>query len=443
MRCYFVLLLFVCSSIGAGPFLYTQLVDHFNGSSNATFQQRYFTHQCGTLSPKSPVFLYISGEAALGGIPNDWVTNGYCEEFDAMLVTLEHRYYGSSLPMGSSAPFTVQNLKLLSVEQALADLARFVSWFAQGRPVVTFGCSYAGAMSAWFRVRYPNVTIGAISSSGVVNPILDFHQFDTQISTSLKSVDKQCLDLLHEANRFIEALVVADPKKALSMFNTTGFHVLDFLYYIADAAAETVQYGYQDTLCHYLKGSNGNIVERYASFVNEFYANVFLGGDVISYSRYHVQLPRQSGTRAWWWQTCYELAYFQTAPAVTPIRSRRLDLKYFQDFCGYVFQGLAWPPATTRISNLYGGAKPDGTELFFFQSSQDPWQWAGVMHPLGPLRDEYTVVCADCGHCSDTRGCPSLPPLPTNSTQGGCANMNNVLTARTKAKQKIAQWLGK
>ena len=33
---------------------------------------------------------------------------------------------------------------------------------------ITVGGSYAGAMSAWFRAKYPHLTIGAIGSSGVV-----------------------------------------------------------------------------------------------------------------------------------------------------------------------------------------------------------------------------------------------------------------------------------
>jgi hypothetical protein len=96
-------------------------------------------------------------------------------------------------------------------------------------------------MSAWFRVRYPNVTVGSVSSSGVVNPILDFKLFDHQVAKSLREVDPKCLSLLRFANAEIEAELKTNPERVLSKFNATGLQELDFLYFIADAAAETVQ----------------------------------------------------------------------------------------------------------------------------------------------------------------------------------------------------------
>lgn len=35
-------------------------------------------------------------------------------------------------------------------------------------PWLTIGGSYPGAMSAWFRYKYPHLTVGAIASSAVI-----------------------------------------------------------------------------------------------------------------------------------------------------------------------------------------------------------------------------------------------------------------------------------
>jgi hypothetical protein len=68
----------------------------------------------------------------------------------------------------------------LSSEQALADLASFLT--AQGagdqKQTLVIGGSYPGALSAWFRVHYPQIAAASWSSSGVVQPIVDFWHFD-------------------------------------------------------------------------------------------------------------------------------------------------------------------------------------------------------------------------------------------------------------------------
>lgn len=74
---------------------------------------------------------------------------------------------------------TVQNLKYLSSEQALADLANFIqSMTAQyqltNNKWIIFGGSYAGAMAAWLRLKYPHLAYGAVSSSGPVLAQVNF-----------------------------------------------------------------------------------------------------------------------------------------------------------------------------------------------------------------------------------------------------------------------------
>jgi hypothetical protein len=49
------------------------------------------------------------------------------------------------------------------------------SWFV-------FGGSYAGALSAWFRLKFPHLTCGSLASSGVVLAVHNFTDFDKQVS---------------------------------------------------------------------------------------------------------------------------------------------------------------------------------------------------------------------------------------------------------------------
>jgi pimeloyl-ACP methyl ester carboxylesterase len=66
----------------------------------------------------------------------------------------------------------------LNSEQALSDLAFFINevnvnqmFKVNKNPWITVGGSYPGALSAWFRYKYPHLTVGAIASSAVVTAI--------------------------------------------------------------------------------------------------------------------------------------------------------------------------------------------------------------------------------------------------------------------------------
>ena len=113
------------------------------------------------------------------------------EENQGMVISLEHRFYGKSMPFGINS-LNTDKLKYLSSEQALRDLGYFLTSMKNSglhritpdNPWVVVGGSYAGAMSAWFRNKYPHLTIGAISSSGVVTAVEDFRMFDEQMYIS-------------------------------------------------------------------------------------------------------------------------------------------------------------------------------------------------------------------------------------------------------------------
>ncbi|XP_069631353.1 thymus-specific serine protease-like [Haliaeetus albicilla] len=71
-----------------------------------------------------------------------------------LLAALEHRFYG-----GSQGPGGDPDLRFLSSQQALADLAAFrlhvtSAWgLSPNHTWVCFGGSYAGALAAWMRLK--------------------------------------------------------------------------------------------------------------------------------------------------------------------------------------------------------------------------------------------------------------------------------------------------
>ena len=95
----------------------------------------------------------------------------------ALITVVEHRYYGETQPFDT---WSTENLQYLNSTQALADLANFIDVMndeiikkhgGEKRQWVTVGGSYPGALSAWFKAKYPEHAAAAWSSSGVINVI--------------------------------------------------------------------------------------------------------------------------------------------------------------------------------------------------------------------------------------------------------------------------------
>jgi lysosomal Pro-X carboxypeptidase len=180
-------------------------LDHFNAHVLPyEFPMRYLINSTFFDVKNGPVFFYTGNEgdielfAANTGLVWEWAA-----EFNALIVFAEHRYYGQSLPFGN-ASFTGSNPGYLSVAQVLSDYTALVSALqiefhpdGQSRsPVIAFGGSYGGMLSAWWRVRYPHAVDGALAASA---PILQFENVtDSMVFNHLASQD-YVEQLMHES----------------------------------------------------------------------------------------------------------------------------------------------------------------------------------------------------------------------------------------------------
>jgi len=74
-------------------------VDNFNASDERTYRQRYFLDDQFFDPDAGLVFLLIGGEGTLAGPPKGFLGE-LAQSYGALLVALEHRFYGESLPNG-------------------------------------------------------------------------------------------------------------------------------------------------------------------------------------------------------------------------------------------------------------------------------------------------------------------------------------------------------
>lgn len=138
---------------------------------NRTYKQRYWESD-QYWDGKGPIFIYICGEYRCTVPSTRLFPFMVGSQYNAKFMVLEHRFYGDSQPFDD---WSLKNLAYLSSEQGLADLAYFIGKMnSDGLEVVVVGGSYPGAMSAWFRSRYPHLAVASWASSAVVQPIVDF-----------------------------------------------------------------------------------------------------------------------------------------------------------------------------------------------------------------------------------------------------------------------------
>nr|AFK37914.1 unknown [Lotus japonicus] len=318
---------------------FSQTLDHYSPYDHRKFQQRYYEFLDYFRIPDGPVFLVICGEYSCNGIRNDYIAV-LAKKFGAAVVSLEHRYYGKSSPFKSLA---TKNLRYLSSKQALFDLAVFRQNYQDSlnaklnrtkteNPWFVFGVSYPGALSAWFRLKFPHLTCGSLASSAVVLAVYNFTEFDQQIG---ESAGAECKAALQETTQLIEKKLATDGKALKASFNAADLEIDgDFMYFLADAGITAFQYGNPDILCKPLveaKKDGEDLVDAYVKYVKENY-----GESTESYDQENLKntsVSENSSDRLWWFQVCTEVAYFQVAPSNDSIRSSIVDTRYHLDLC--------------------------------------------------------------------------------------------------------------
>lgn len=123
------------------------------------------------------------------------------------------------------------------------------------RNTIVVGGSYPGAMSAWFRNRYPHVAMASWASSGVVQPINDFWQFDEQVYLSSVKSGDWCPAAIQRSTAYVdEQTKLYNEGKANEIESALpeeckGMRSDDFMFFYADIFVESVQYGNRTTLC--------------------------------------------------------------------------------------------------------------------------------------------------------------------------------------------------
>ncbi|RZC42670.1 serine protease K12H4.7 [Asbolus verrucosus] len=446
---------------------FTQTLDHFNPTDETTWQQRYFSNdEFFDATTGGPVFLMIGGE---GEASEKWLTQGswidYAERFGALLFQLEHRYYGKSHP---TEDLSTENLKHLTSQQALADLATFIVAMNEKYSLppdvkwIAFGGSYPGSLAAWLRFKYPHLVHGAMSASGPLLAQLDFKDYFRVIIESLATYSDDCVTAVSQGIEQIGVLLKQEigQQNLNQIFNLCDpiqeslenpQDISNFYETIADDFAGVVQYN-KDNRIGKPKGSNITI-----DIVCDIMVNQTIGPPVnrlgkvndlllstydekcldYQYDKMIDTLRNTSwvseaseGGRQWTYQTCTEFGFYQTSSYEPQIFGNQFPINFFIQQCtdifGQIYDDNFLEAAINRTNVLYGGLNIEVSNVVFVHGSIDPWHALGIIKTVD--EEAPAIYIQGTAHCANM-----YPPSDTDPPQ--------LIAARKQIVELIDSWL--
>lgn len=418
--------------------LLPQPIDHFDALNSEMYNQKVYINTENWIKPSGPIFLFIGGEGAL---PNRSAYSGHhvemAKRYGAMVVAAEHRFYGSSI---NDNGLHLDQLEHLSSQQGLADLTRVHKYITDrfeltSNKWISFGGSYPGALSAWFRLKYPHLVFGAVASSAPVQAQTNFEGYNEVVAQSLTDStvggSQQCIKQIVEAFQKIDSMIQANQTVQLEKdFLSCGplsekNDQMVFVNNLAGIFAGVVQYNNEvpglniQSLCKQMTKSddsykNLQMVYKMAmkllnqSCVDNSYSN-FL-------SQFNNQTVDQAasgvGIRQWTWQTCSQFGYYQTCDEGTSCPfSRLLTLESNLVICRdiYKISPSSVPNFVEFTNEYYGANRPKGTRVLFVNGSIDPWHFLSVLKSDVSL-NETAVFINGTAHCADMASDRSTDP---------------------------------
>ncbi|OQR90555.1 serine protease family S28, partial [Achlya hypogyna] len=411
------------------------ILDH-NDPQSGTWKQRYQYNDEWYGGAGSPVFLYINGEweAKAATVSERRSTmNEMAKRHKAMVVAVEHRYYGDSIPNGDQTDSAMK--KHLTSDEALADLvhkrATFHAFFTkehdlQGAPWIAWGYSYAGMLSAWFKLKYPTLVAGAVSSSAPVQAQVDMKEYAEGVTRGLMHHGGQeCVDHVRSAMTDLHALVDADSDDLYAKFGVCGKlgstrSKYLFEWNMAHAFKGMAQYKTLNghslaSTCHYLKNqANGaTALDRlstwYMSFTKACPPKTQTPTPTTDQPGWvWNRLLKQTANNQfgqWAYQTCKEFGFLQTTSSgTTPFAG----LEFISPNNVFSYSSCARFGIDRRqlILNVmatnakYGGWDIDVENVLFTNGEIDPWAGLSVTKQPKNPKSRFIVI-KGATHCED------------------------------------------
>lgn len=433
---------------------YRQPVDHFAFYNQDHFLQRYLVNDDSWEGNNGPIFFYTGNEGDIVMfLENTGFMFDIAPEFKALLVFAEHRYYGITLPFGNES-YSFDNIGYLTSEQALADFADLIMYIkatvpgTSNSPVIAFGGSYGGMLSAWARIKYPHIYSGAIASSA---PILQFtgltpcSVFYQIVTKAYKDVSTVCADTIRQSWDALNVKFETEEGKqwisqhfklCSPITNEAEFELFKYWLNNAWTNLAMINYPYPANFleplpawpvqgaCGYLNGTYNSDDEVLDAVANAAFF----------YSNYTGQIPcidivqdasPSLGDLGWSYQACTEMVMPMCPDGVNDMfEPEPWNLTLYSIGCQEVWKVT---PRPFMAPIEYGGRNITASSNIVFSNGElDPWSGGGVLENLSDSL--IAIVIEEAAHHLDLRS--SNPADP-----------QSVIDARESEKSYIRQWI--
>ncbi|KAK7531089.1 serine peptidase, family S28 [Phyllosticta citricarpa] len=371
-------------------------LDHFFGSTNSTFKNRFWVSEASYVGQGRPVFVYDAGEAnAESSLPflerESSFFRKMVDEFGGIGIIWEHRFYGKSSPISKTDPTTDEHYRYLTIKQALHDVAAFAANFSRpdfptfdltpaSTPWVFVGGSYPGSRAAWMRQFYPHIIFASYASSAPVQIDRDLDNYYDQIYRGMNAYGfGNCTKDIHAAIGNVDKILKKkDRKKKAALkqqfLGLKGDKMIDgdFAFYLANIFSSWQSSGMDGGLREFcdsietdekgrIAGPEGWAKRRGAKFATKQWAMA--------------PRPRQEGdddsadSESWGFQSCTELM-----GRPTPNKGSMQIVSSFLPRPGQDAIGC-WPfwVPQNDTNKQYGGWNIRPSRTFWTAGEFDPW----------------------------------------------------------------------
>nr|CAD7202974.1 unnamed protein product [Timema douglasi] len=362
---------------------------------------------------------------------------------------------------------SVKNLRYLSSEQALADLAEFVEAMndkyklTSATKWIVFGGSYPGSLAAWLRFKYPHLIHGAVSTSGPLLAKADFQEYYGVVQQSLSTTGNDCVIAIKNATSQIDILLkheigllelkelfrpcdAIDPTNeadVATLYETLAGNFAGVVQYNKDNRAFEGSRGTNitiDVVCEVMSDETiGPAVTRYAA-VNSLLLDTYNQTCTdFSYDNMIRSLRNTSwnssageGGRQWTYQTCTEFGFYQTSSLAPHLFGDDFPLDYFtrqcEDIFGPRFNDTLLEQGINRTNMFYGAYNLEVTNVVFVHGTIDPWHALGITKSISD--SEPAIFIEGTAHCANMY--PSSPDDPPG-----------LVAARLQIFELVKRWL--